>query len=138
MNSIAARMTSQPSTEGIYNTSTGPNAQLPITRASGPAVFVGIGAAGVGGHPRVVLPQLVTFRTILLMHDNVESERQMLARHQVYRRLAPWIQETSLQIHPALTGWDANTTEFELLMEQMEEVGWEAVLFDQNLGPMPM
>jgi hypothetical protein len=54
----------------------------------------------------------------------------MLGRHQIYRRLAPWVQENPLQLH--LT--NDTTAAFETALEQMKEVGWETLVLSFGSG----
>jgi hypothetical protein len=51
----------------------------------------------------------------------------MLGRHQIYRRLAPWVMENPLQLH--LT--NSTPAAFELALDQMHEVGFEALWFSR-------
>ena len=69
-------------------------------------------------------------RTILLLHDSVDPARQMLGRHQILRRLAPWVQENQLEIHPAVTGW--NNSEFDDMLTQILEVGFEGLMLNRE------
>ena len=113
----------------------GNHSLLPILPARGPAVQLGDPSmpptSALNATPQ---PQrrFVSARTILLMHDSMDPTRQMLGRHQIYRRLAPWVQEHELQIHPAVTGY--NTSEFNEMLEQCIEVGFEGIVLDQNLA----
>jgi hypothetical protein len=52
----------------------------------------------------------------------------MLGRHQIYRRLAPWVLENPLQLH--LT--NSTPAAFELALEQMHEVGFEALVLSRS------
>eukprot|EP01051_Picozoa_sp_SAG22_P003022 SAG22_NODE_142_length_17922_cov_10.990406_12_plen_251_part_00 len=58
----------------------GPPVVIP---SAGPAVIVGGSGAGS-------TRKFVSFRTIELLHDDLDLTRIMLAKHQIYRRLAPW------------------------------------------------
>ena len=56
-----------------------PSPGLPVgIEAAGPAVLVGDPAAAP-----LATQRFVSFRTILLLHDDLDPTRQMLARHQV-------------------------------------------------------
>ena len=55
-------------------------------------------------------------RKVSRLHDSLDPTRMMLARHQIYRRLAPWVQENPLQLH--LT--NATTEAFDTALEQMK------------------
>eukprot|EP01043_Picozoa_sp_COSAG02_P123594 COSAG02_NODE_60575_length_271_cov_0.581395_1_plen_75_part_01 len=60
-----------------------------VVPAAGPAVTL-------RGNSPLATTHFVSFRTIELLHDNLDLTRQMLAKHQIYRRLAPWVQENPL------------------------------------------
>ena len=94
-----------------------------VVPAAGPAVTL-------GGNSPLATTHFVSFRTIELLHDNLDPTRQMLAKHQIYRRLAPWVQENPLQLH--LT--NDTTAAFELALEQMHEVGWESLVLSFGSG----
>ena len=82
---------------------------LPIMQARGPAVNVGDPAtdtATATTPSALAMQKFVSSRTVLLLHDSQDATRQMMGRHQVYRRLTPWVQENQLEIHPAVTGWN--------------------------------
>jgi hypothetical protein len=78
----------------------------------------------IGGSSAIAVSKFSSFRTILLLHDTLDATRQMLGRHQIYRRLAPWIQENPLQLH--LT--NDTTAAFDIALEQMHEVRMHAPL----------
>jgi hypothetical protein len=78
----------------------------------------------IGGSSAIAVSKFSSFRTILLLHDTLDATRQMLGRHQIYRRLAPWIQENPLQLH--LT--NDTTAAFDIALEQMHEVRIHAPL----------
>jgi hypothetical protein len=88
-----------------------------VVPAAGPSVFI-------GGSSAIAVSKFSSFRTILLLHDTLDATRQMLGRHQIYRRLAPWIQENPLQLH--LT--NDTTAAFDIALEQMHEVRIHAPL----------
>ena len=95
-----------------------------VVPAAGPAVHI----SGIGG--KFTATEFRSFRTIILMHDSLDATRQMLGRHQIYRRLAPWVQENPLQLH--LT--NDTTAAFETALEQMKEVGWETLVLSFGSG----
>jgi hypothetical protein len=95
-----------------------------VVPAAGPAVHI----SGHGGN--ITTTNFSSFRTIILLHDSLDPTRQMLGHHQIYRRLAPWIQENPLQLH--LT--NATTAAFDTALEQMQEVGWETLVLSFGSG----
>jgi hypothetical protein len=95
-----------------------------LVPAVGPAVHI----SGTGG--KITTTKFSSFRTIILLHDSLDLTRQMLGHHQIYRRLAPWIQENPLQLH--LT--NDTTAAFDTALEQMQEVGWETLVLSFGSG----
>jgi hypothetical protein len=99
--------------------------------AVGPHIQVGDPATAPPG--ALMMQSFVSARTVVLLHDSVDATRQMLGRHQIPRRLTPWVLENILEIHPAVTGF--NTSQFDVMLAQAVEVGFESIMLDQNLGP---
>jgi hypothetical protein len=127
------------------NSSYDPGACEPVFSAeysgTGPAVLVGGSSSSGGGGgsneagggaraTSLMTQHFKSFRTILLLHDTVDPTRQMLGRHQIYRRLAPWIQENPLQLH--LT--NSTDAAFDIALEQMAEVGFETLVLSFGSG----
>ena len=109
------------------NITNDPGACEPVLNVSySPSLGVLIGSPAAG----LITDKFASFRTILLLHDSFDPTRQMLARHQVYRRLAPWIQENLLELH--LT--DASQLAFDTALEQIVDVGFEALVLSFGSG----
>jgi hypothetical protein len=97
---------------------------LQCTYTIGPGIRLGTGAKD---HMR-----FESFRTIMVATDSTEPERQSLMKHRMTQTLIPWVTENPIFFHgvidePPLAH---NATEhFRSLIKQMDEVGFEMLVF---------
>ena len=70
------------------------------------------------------------FRSVLLVHDSSERERQGLAERRLWRTLAPWVTESPLMMHVRSADPDA----VRLAIDQCADVGFEMVILTFGSG----
>jgi hypothetical protein len=65
-----------------------------------------------------------SFRTLELLHDSDDRERQGLARRRMYRKLAPWVQENPVFMHLRASDSDS----IRRAVDQCAAVGFEMII----------
>lgn len=71
-----------------------------------------------------------TYRSLLMVHDTDQRERQGLALRRLYRALAPWCTESPIMMHVR----NADTQAFRLAVDQCAAVGFEMIIYTFGSG----
>ena len=70
-----------------------------------------------------------SFRSILLATDSIEPERYSLMQHRMHQILLPHTTENPLYFHAIVEDGDAGQQQFETIVDQMMEVGFEMLVY---------